>query len=251
MHFIYCFHRQFSFFFYLFTNWFPWFLINWNVFFSYFLSFFYLLFSWIDFVGSFSRDCTDGSASRSKRLCSNQGFNGSNLDDSMSRNCHSQPAPTINHALDTIDKDFVTPRNDYCFSQPTLLDDLLLCTQLNATQGSGQTSNPFQRLVRRMTRFFVSTSCEETIKRLTKVLDKLGFTWKLNNDSTITISTIDRRKLQLTFKANLLEMDGKLLLDFRLSKGCGLDFKRKFVKIKDSKDIADIITKHDFNISNV
>lgn len=27
-------------------------------------------------------------------------------------------------------------------------------------------------------------------------------------------------------------MDGKTLLDFRLSKGCGLEFKRLFLKIK-------------------
>lgn len=141
----------------------------------------------------------------------------------------------------------VEARNDYCFSQPTMLDDLLLCTQQNATQGSSANTNPFQRLVKRMTRFFVSTKCDETIKRLTSVLDKLGFTWKLNDDSTVTISTVDRRKLQLTFKANLLEMDGKILLDFRLSKGCGLDFKRMFVKIKASKEISDVI----MNISSL
>lgn len=34
------------------------------------------------------------------------------------------------------------------------------------------------------------------------------------------------------FKTNLVEMDGKILVDFRLSKGCGLEFKRRFIKIK-------------------
>lgn len=36
-------------------------------------------------------------------------------------------------------------------------------------------------------------------------------------------------------------MDGKILLDFRLSKGCGLEFKRRFVKIK--KELADVVVK--------
>lgn len=27
-------------------------------------------------------------------------------------------------------------------------------------------------------------------------------------------------------------MDGKILMDFRRSKGCGLEFKKKFIKLK-------------------
>lgn len=57
----------------------------------------------------------------------------------------------------------------------------------------------------------------------------------------ISISTIDKRKLLLVFKANLVEMDGKILLDFRLSKGCGLEFKRRFIKIKSM--LTDVIVK--------
>jgi serine/threonine-protein kinase Chk1 len=119
-----------------------------------------------------------------------------------------------------------------------MLDDLILCTQLNPTQSS---QNPFQRLVRRMTRFFVSTNWEDTLKRLTTALQKMGYTWKYNDDGVITISTIDRRKLQLIFKANMVEMDGKILCDFRLSKGCGLEFKRRFIKIK--QNLADVVMK--------
>lgn len=183
----------------------------------------------------------DSASPRAKRLCSNQDLNTSNLDDSVSRMCQSQPVPAVLFCSDLkSDCNMMEARNDYCFSQPTMMDDLLLCTQLNATQGSGA-SNPFQRLVRRMTRFFVTTKCDETIMRLTKFLEKMGFTYKLHDGSTVTISTVDRRKLQLTFKANLLEMDGKILLDFRLSKGCGLEFKRKFIKIKTG--LSDIVQK--------
>lgn len=197
-----------------------------------------------------SRDMIDGFSPLTKRLKSNQDLNTSN-DDSLARMCysHSQPVPTVLFTDTDKNQISVEARNDYCFSQPTMLDDLLLCTQQNATQGSTVSCNPFQRLVKRMTRFFVSTKCDETIKRLTTVLDRLGYSWKLNDDSTITISTVDRRKLQLTFKANLIEMDGKILLDFRLSKGCGLDFKRKFVKIKEAQEVKEAVLNIPVNFS--
>lgn len=57
----------------------------------------------------------------------------------------------------------------------------------------------------------------------------------------MSISTIDQHKLQLVFKTNLVEMDGNILLDFRLSKGCGLEFKRRFMKIKSM--LTDVIVK--------
>lgn len=186
-----------------------------------------------------------------KRLKSNQHLNTSS-DDSIARMCysHSQPAPLAGFGSEN-DRNQISleARNDYCFSQPTMLDDLLLCTQQNATQGSSVTSNPFQRLVKRMTRFFVSTKCDETIKRLSTVVERLGYTCKVNDDSSITISAIDRRNLPLTFKANLIEMDGKILLDFRLSKGCGLDFKRIFVKIKATKEISSAVLNIPVNFS--
>lgn len=57
----------------------------------------------------------------------------------------------------------------------------------------------------------------------------------------ITINCVDSRKMLLVFKANIVEMDGKILVDFRLSKGCGLEFKRRFMKIKTALD--DIVLK--------
>jgi serine/threonine-protein kinase Chk1 len=47
--------------------------------------------------------------------------------------------------------------------------------------------------------------------------------------------------MRLVFKAAVLDMDGKTLLDFRLSKGCGLEFKRNFVHIK--QNLEDIVLK--------
>ncbi|XP_012288696.1 serine/threonine-protein kinase grp [Orussus abietinus] len=132
-------------------------------------------------------------------------------------------------------------RPAFCFSQPAHMEDLLLSSQLHATQHTQSTQNNFQKLVRRMTRFFVKTECEMTLKKLINCLKRQSYAYKINDFGIITVSTVDRRKMPLVFKVNIVEMDGKILVDFRLSKGCGLEFKRRFVKIKSNLD--DIVLK--------
>lgn len=126
-------------------------------------------------------------------------------------------------------------RLGFSFSQPAMLEDLLICSQTTQqTNSLSQTQNVFQRLVKRMTRFFVTIRHEDAVKRLRDVCEHLGYTCKLSDDClTLTINTVDKRKLRLIFKALVIEMDRNVLLDFRLSKGCGLEFKRRFMKIKE------------------
>lgn len=90
---------------------------------------------------------------------------------------------TIRSSFDTVDS--TESKNDFCFSQPVLLDDLILCTQLNPTQGSSQ--NPFQRLVKRMTRFIVTNKHDEFIKRLSEELNKHHYNYKITDNSTVSI----------------------------------------------------------------
>lgn len=148
----------------------------------------------------------------------------------------SQPVPET--VKDDKTTEEIEHRNDFCFSQPTLMEDLILCTQMNPTQS---TQNPFYRLVKRMTRFVVTISSNDTIKRLTDTVTQLGYAWKSTDFNSITVSTIDRRKIQLIFKINLIEMNEQILVDFRLSKGDGIEFKRRFIEIK--KLLNDIIGK--------
>lgn len=149
----------------------------------------------------------------------------------------SQPAPQTVEKHTIAENDRAIERNDFCFSQPTLMEDLILCTQMNSTQS---TQNPFHRLVKRMTRFVVTISSNDTIKRITDTIDQLGYAWKTAENS-ITVSTIDRRKIQLIFKINLIEMNQQILVDFRLSNGDGIEFKRRFIQIK--RLLNDIIGK--------
>ncbi|XP_074028518.1 serine/threonine-protein kinase grp [Leptinotarsa decemlineata] len=127
-----------------------------------------------------------------------------------------------------------TTKNQLCFSQPTHNDDLML----QFTE-SPVTRDNFHNMVKRMTRFYVKTNFEKSLESLCSALDSLHYTWNAAFKGAVSVTTVDEHKNPLTFKANIYDMDGKILLDFRLSKGCGLEFKKKFLKIK--KYLEDII----------
>ncbi|XP_018575230.1 serine/threonine-protein kinase grp [Anoplophora glabripennis] len=150
----------------------------------------------------------------------------------------SQPIITYRpSSIDQLINDLKTTRREQvCFSQPTQYEDLMI----QFTQ-SPITKDNFHNLSKRMTRFYVTVSYEKTLEALCSVLDTLHYSWTTDASGAVTISTVDFMKNQLIFKANLFEMDGRILLDFRLSKGCGLEFKKKFLKLKSC--LCDIIDK--------
>ncbi|XP_069644357.1 serine/threonine-protein kinase Chk1 [Haliaeetus albicilla] len=124
------------------------------------------------------------------------------------------------------------------FSQPACPDHMLVNSQLLGTPGSSQ--SPWQRLVKRMTRFFTKLDADGSYRTLKEVCEKMGYGWKKSCTNQVTISTTDRRNNKLIFKVNLVEMESKILVDFRLSKGDGLEFKRHFLKIKGK--LSDIVS---------
>ncbi|KAG5844553.1 hypothetical protein ANANG_G00163710 [Anguilla anguilla] len=124
------------------------------------------------------------------------------------------------------------------FSQPACPDHMLLGSQLLGTPGSSQT--PWQRLVRRMTRFFTTLGVEPSCVALRDTCATMGYTWKQTCTNQATVSTMDRRNNKLIFKVHFLEMESRILVDFRLSKGDGLEFKRHFLKIK--RQLSDIVS---------
>ncbi|XP_077160979.1 serine/threonine-protein kinase Chk1 [Paroedura picta] len=124
------------------------------------------------------------------------------------------------------------------FSQPACPEHMLLNSQLLGTPSSSQ--NPWQRLVKRMTRFFLKLDAAQSYSILKEVCEKMGYIWKKGCTNQVTISTMDRRNNKLIFKANLVEMEDKILVDFRLSKGDGLEFKRHFLKIKGK--LSDVVS---------
>ncbi|XP_009693936.1 PREDICTED: serine/threonine-protein kinase Chk1, partial [Cariama cristata] len=102
------------------------------------------------------------------------------------------------------------------FSQPACPEHMLVNSQLLGTPGSSQ--SPWQRLVKRMTRFFTKLDADGSYRALKEVCEKMGYGWKKSCTNQVTISTTDRRNNKLIFKVNLVEMESKILVDFRLSK---------------------------------
>ena len=173
----------------------------------------------------------------------------------IDRFCASQPAnfkassisrtPSIGHSAEKID-------GFGGFTQPAQLSDLLGSSQ--STQAATQSSR-HQRLVKRMTRFWVKVSLEETDKFLHGLLEKMHYSFKCKPKGVVsflcwkshcfwhfwlifgfflqfTIETQDRRGAILSFRCTLIHVDSRILVDFRRSRGCGIEFKKHFLKIK-------------------
>ncbi|KAM6238367.1 serine/threonine-protein kinase Chk1 [Porphyrio hochstetteri] len=164
----------------------------------------------------------------------------------------SQPDPSTSAALSTSQPELGTGAAPWdggaggidrlvqgiSFSQPTCPEHMLVNSQLLGTPGSSQ--NPWQRLVKRMTRFFTKLDADGSYCALREACEGLAYGWRKSCTNQVTISTTDKRNNQLIFKVNLVEMESKILVDFRLSKGDGLEFKRHFLKIKGK--LSDIIS---------
>ncbi|KFD54074.1 kinase domain protein [Trichuris suis] len=140
------------------------------------------------------------------------------------------------------------PRTDttgISFSQPTNLDNLLLSSQASCSQAS--TVAPSVALVILPYFMHFQTSLDKLVKRMTRLFFHIGLTDSLAkveeacilmgmqptcSANQITVNTVDSRRNTLIFKVAAYQMNSSILLDFRLSKGDGLDFKRTFLKLK-------------------
>lgn len=107
------------------------------------------------------------------------------------RQCASQPAhfkasyhlsrtpSSSGHSSEAVDPGFGG------FTQPAQLSDLFCPTQ-GSTQALTQSSR-FQRLVKRMTRFWVKVSLEETDKFLHGLLEKMHYSFKCKPKGIVSI----------------------------------------------------------------
>lgn len=140
------------------------------------------------------------------------------------------------------------------FSQPTALltENHIGGSQYPNSQYSSQFSSqigsqlasasqsPLLKLVKRLTRMFVHTNAERCAEELKKIFVKNLFDYRESSTNQrqkqITVVTADKRQQMLTFKVNIIEMNcmNEVLLDFRLSKGDGLEFKKIFINVKNN-----------------
>ncbi|XP_055337428.1 serine/threonine-protein kinase Chk1-like [Paramacrobiotus metropolitanus] len=115
---------------------------------------------------------------------------------------------------------------DKMLSQPVKLEDLLLSQSQGVDALKEQ--HPMARLVKRMTRFFLSCGVQEAVDTLKEILDPMHMSITHISSGSYTISGNDRYRIPLVLKLSFVQIGSKLLMDFRLSKGNGLEFKRMF-----------------------
>lgn len=118
------------------------------------------------------------------------------------------------------------------FTQPSTFDEIVLGTQISCTPGASQSL--FQRLTLRMTRFYTNLPSAKVWSRLNQIMKSLAFETRTSVDqASLLISTVDRRKQPLSFKVSIYELKADLLLvEFRRSKGDGIEFKKFFRQIR-------------------
>lgn len=144
-----------------------------------------------------------------------------------------QSQPIVLQKTSLLNDETVEKPSHISFSQPVQPDNLFISSQ--KLYHPSQISLPeqiFETLIRRMTRLFMTNKSKDVaVQNLCSSLDKLGYAWSLDVSGNLSVSTIDSRKSPLVFKAIFVKMNQKILIDFRLTKGCGLDFKRKFFNL--------------------
>lgn len=175
-----------------------------------------------------------------KRICSEFERANSSIDDLSTRLACSQPEVPCANTIEPMDNAKVNI-GMLSFSQPAQPDHLLLSQMTQGTQATQASQTPLQRLVKRMTRVLVRTSLGDTITHLEALFNKLKYAHRCLTPNVVTVTTMDRRGAQLVYKASVIDMGQHILIDFRLSKGCGLDFKRHFIRIKEG--LSHIIIK--------
>ncbi|KRZ45266.1 Serine/threonine-protein kinase Chk1 [Trichinella pseudospiralis] len=132
------------------------------------------------------------------------------------------------------------------FSQPSNFDNLLLSSQ-STSQPSDLTlySNsefdypqfPIQdaidKLVKRMTRLEFSLPPDEAVNKVEEACSDAGMGIVRASCNELSVATVDSRRNPLSIKVTAYAMKDLTMIDFRLSKGDGIDFKRIFKLLKD------------------
>jgi len=197
------------------------------------------------------QDTRKTSANKINKLGPPKSCDESSLQNLLNMVAFSQPDPVIAQNNRVGSKENINAAECFfSFSQPAegTTEDFFLTSSSTSTVLSTQ-NNMATQWVKRMTRFFVKTNKELTYTRIIDVLERNGLKSKTNQCGlakhvVVTISTIDKRKSALVYKCNIIEMvvDNltQILVDFRLSRGDGLEFKRQFLKIKG--ELSDITT---------
>lgn len=76
-----------------------------------------------------------------------------------------------------------------CFSQPSRPENMLVSTQASTASQFSASQNMYQRLVRRMTRFFTNTDVKDTVDQLCLAFERFSYSWKKSSPGLVRLFT--------------------------------------------------------------
>ncbi|EGT52896.1 CBN-CHK-1 protein [Caenorhabditis brenneri] len=132
--------------------------------------------------------------------------------------------------LDTPEgKSFLTERQNASFSQPTRADDLLLTQHIDMSQNN---SNLLERMVCRMTRFCVNTEPGETYDKVAKASEHSGFDVRRREGRRLLVTYRECSMMVTMYAIGDVPDMPRVMVDFRRSRGDGLQFKKMFLEVR-------------------
>ncbi|XP_075974311.1 serine/threonine-protein kinase grp isoform X4 [Anticarsia gemmatalis] len=164
---------------------------------------------------------------------------------------HCGEAPAPGAALSPADMDALIS-----YSQPAHADDLLLHDELLSAPGAARPP-----LVRRMTRLWLRLDAAAALQALGRELSQRGYVWRRLHPRLVSTARSRRPALEPTELIALLSQlaieygaelkmrawaqpcgaggagdagAARCMLEFRRSRGCGLQFKRRYVELRDA-----------------
>lgn len=112
------------------------------------------------------------------------------------------------------------------YSQPAVADDLLLNTP---------TSGALPPLVRRMTRLWLCVDEATALRTLGDVLHQRGYVWRRLHPRLLAIECSAELKIRAwATRCGTAVGAARTMLEFRRSRGCGLQFKRRYLELRDA-----------------
>ena len=77
-----------------------------------------------------------------------------------------------------------------CFSQPLGVENMFVSTQMLSTPFGSSQNTIYQRLVKRMTRFFTNSDSKTTLKKVKSLFDKLNYSYKTGASGQVGLNRI-------------------------------------------------------------
>ncbi|CAI2354311.1 unnamed protein product [Caenorhabditis sp. 36 PRJEB53466] len=133
--------------------------------------------------------------------------------------------------LDTPNDKSMLEKQNASFSQPTCTEDLLLTQHIDMSQNN---SNLMQRMVVRMTRFCVNIGIRPATQKVVAACEHARFSVRSMGPTPRLLVTYQSVSMMINLYPMKMDNAEKALvmIDFRRSRGDGLQFKRMFMEVR-------------------